>query len=169
MWWEVLEKTLGKEGSFCGNSPCSCSWRWCWDGISSGWEVKVWGPAGDSTSPQLGAQSWAFFSSSSVEECASLSSSSCSSSPRLINPDSRHAVKGGWAGWEPLPLCSWDFLCEVFLMNCAGIPSWRERALCWCQPRSEQWLCHPESWWLRCSSNTRGVANCVFCWVWKGN
>lgn len=119
---------------------------------------------GDSPSPQLGAQNQVF---SQVVQWKNvpLSPSSRSSSLRLINPFSA----GGWAGWEPLPLCSWDFVCEVFLLNCAGIPSWTEwardtLALCWCQQRSEQRLCHHKSWWLHC-----GVASSGFGLVWKGN
>lgn len=117
---------------------------------------------GDSPSPQLGAQNQVF---SQVVQWKNvpLSPSSRSSSLRLINPFSA----GGWAGWEPLPLCSWDFVCEVFLLNCAGIPSWTEwardtLALCWCQQRSEQRLCHHKSWWLHC-----GVASSGFGLVWR--
>lgn len=159
-----IRRTLGKKGSFCGSTPCSSSQEQL---VVLGWDQLRLGGGGVRSCwwqhlTTAGCRKLGSFSSSSVKECVSLGQLLFPSSPRLINPLSRHAVRGGWAGGGPLPLCWWSFLCELLLMSRAGIPSWsnfvtpywrRERArdtlvLCRCQLRSEPWLCHPKSQWL---------------------
>lgn len=177
MWLEVLEKPLERREGFVGAllvRAARSSW-WCWDGR---WRCEVLLV----TAPH---HSWVQKTGFSERMCLSWPApvpqfSQVNESPfqalsprRMSRMRTFTSVLVGLSVWASPNEPCWDSLMEqLYCSLLEGRMSEGHNLCCVGASRGLSSGCvtpNPSDFTARRCSNTRGVANSVFCWVWKGN